>query len=198
MAITNLASLDDEIRNRIVQLKGLKAIEFLQFSDNPLVRRAATEAICNMMFHEQVFASYVTGPVSGKLRMMLALCDSEDFETRRAAFGAIAILSSSPDACRLLIEESRGLEMVSETLKSVVTDGGDEEENPEILHRAIECVKNMAASGAGYCLKIEAAGLVKALRELVKHPMKEICLGALETLKHMQTAGVSVSMGKAK
>ncbi|ORY53083.1 hypothetical protein BCR33DRAFT_186422 [Rhizoclosmatium globosum] len=59
MALTNLASFDETVRSRIVAAKGVKAMEYLQFSENTMVRRAATEALCNMMFDESVFESYV-------------------------------------------------------------------------------------------------------------------------------------------
>ncbi|KAJ3080083.1 hypothetical protein HK102_003310 [Quaeritorhiza haematococci] len=106
MALTNLASMDDTVRTRIIQAKGLKAMEMLQFSDNEMIRRAATEALCNMMYEPSVFKSYAEGAsASSRLRIFIALSDVEDFETRRAASGALAILSSSDEVCEVIAAE---------------------------------------------------------------------------------------------
>ncbi|KAJ3054508.1 Protein unc-45 A [Rhizophlyctis rosea] len=184
MALTNLASVDDEVRTRIVKAGGVKAMEFLQFSDNLMVRRAATEALCNMMFDETVFASYAGAKVGGgRLRMMVALCDSEDKETRRAASGALAILSSSEDACKLIMEESRGLEVVVQLIK---------EEDGELVHRGAECVKNLAVASGDFARRLEANGVVGVLRGLVvtgKGPVKD---GAIDALKAFKAQGVNV------
>ncbi|KAI9354884.1 armadillo-type protein [Zopfochytrium polystomum] len=184
LALTNLASFDDDVRTRIVLAKGVKAMEFLQFSDNDLIRRAATEALCNMMFEPTVFQSYANSTAPGRLRMMLALCDVEDLETRRAATGALAILSSDQNACRLMVEETRGLEVLMGTIFG--------EENPEILHRGVECVKNIAAVGGKLAQQLEAAGAVPALRLLVRNPNQEVAVGAIEGLQNLQKAGVNV------
>ncbi|KAJ3154137.1 hypothetical protein HK101_001679 [Irineochytrium annulatum] len=185
MALTNLASVDDDLRNRIVQAKGVKAMEFLQFSDNEMVRRAATEALCNMMFHEQVYKSYAADSTPGRLRMMIALCDVEDFETRRAASGALAILSSHPNTCKVLVNDSRGLEILMGILK--------DEDHPEVMHRAVETLKNIAGEGVAYCQKIDSFGAVPLLRALVRHPMQEVAAGSIETLQIMRKAGITVT-----
>ena len=49
MALTNIAALGDAAKRRIVQERGLRKLEYLQFSENLQVRRAATEAISNMV-----------------------------------------------------------------------------------------------------------------------------------------------------
>ncbi|KAJ3330992.1 hypothetical protein HDU76_004346 [Blyttiomyces sp. JEL0837] len=184
LALTNLASFDDKVRQKIVLEKGVKVIEFLQFSDNDLIRRAATEALCNMLFEPSVFESYATSNTSGRLRLLIALCDVEDFETRRAASGCLAILSSEPSACKLIMEETRGLEV----LISLIF--GDEKE--EIIHRGVESVKNIAAVGAKYAQQLEAAGAVKLLRALARHSNRDIAFGAIEALQNMQKSGVVV------
>jgi hypothetical protein len=184
LALTNLASFDDDVRTRIVLAKGMKVIEFLQFSDNDLVRRAATEALCNMMLDPTVFQSYADPAAPGRLRMLIALCDVEDFETRRAASGALAILSSHPDACRHIVEETRGLDVMMGLIF------GDE--NEEILLRGVECVKNIAAAGQQLAQKLAAAGAVPALRNLVPHTEKGIAFGAIEALQNLQKVGVDV------
>ncbi|KAJ3412012.1 hypothetical protein HDV05_001393 [Chytridiales sp. JEL 0842] len=184
MALTNLASFDDDVRTRIVQAKGMKVIEYLQFSDNDMVRRAATEALCNMMLEPTVFKSYADAPAAGRLRMLIALCDVDDFETRRAASGALAILSSSPSACRHIVEETRGLDVIMGLI------GG--EENPEILIRGVECIKNIAAVSQIHAQKLDAAGAVPVLRNLVRCKDQGVVMGCLEALQHMQKAGVDV------
>ena len=54
MALTNLASIDDDVRNRIVDEKGISYIESLQFDDDDMLRRAATECMCNLIMNEKV------------------------------------------------------------------------------------------------------------------------------------------------
>lgn len=50
MALTNLASMGSPIRQVIISAKGIKAMEMLQFSENSMIQRAATEALCNMIY----------------------------------------------------------------------------------------------------------------------------------------------------
>jgi len=57
MALTNLASMSEEIRVRIVKEKGLRTIEYLMFSEHEMIQRAATEAMCNLMVTEEVTCS---------------------------------------------------------------------------------------------------------------------------------------------
>jgi hypothetical protein len=185
MALTNLASYDESVRTRIVAAKGVKAMEYLQFSDNEMIRRAATEALCNMMYDPSVFESYAKSSSSGRLRMMIALCDVEDFETRRAASGCLAILSSDSNACKLIVEESRGLEVLLGTIYG--------EENQEILHRGVECVKNIAQLGGTMAQQLAAAGAVQALRLLVRNPHQEVAVAAIEALQHLRKAGITVT-----
>lgn len=53
MALTNLATFGDPAKNKIVQERGLRKLEYLQFSENLQVRRAATEGISNLVPHEE-------------------------------------------------------------------------------------------------------------------------------------------------
>ncbi|TPX60752.1 hypothetical protein SpCBS45565_g07434 [Spizellomyces sp. 'palustris'] len=185
MALTNLASMNDEVRTRIVQAGGVKAMEYLQFSDNEMISRAATEALCNMMFDPQVYNSYANAGQSHRLRMFVALSDAEDFGTRRAAAGALAILSSSENACRLIMEESRGIEVVMGMVK-------EEEPHAELHHRGVECVKNLARANADYARRLEAAGAVNALKRLLLANDEAVAHGAAEALSSFQDQGISI------
>ncbi|KAJ3321176.1 Protein unc-45 A [Boothiomyces sp. JEL0866] len=136
LAITNLAGMDDVVRNRIVQLDGLATLLSLQFSDHHLIRRAATEALCNMIFHPVVFAKYMDKKVDQPLQIMVALSDDDDDMTRRAASGLIAVLSSEPEAIPLIVTHKRIFEILTNLMAS---------ENEELIHRASEIIKNISA-----------------------------------------------------
>jgi protein unc-45 len=136
MGLTNLAGVDDRLREHIIRLDGLTAIQELQFSTNKMIRRAATEAICNLIYHPVVFSMFMAKN-SQLLKIMVALCDDDDFNTKRAASGAIAVISSEPDSIPLLFAASRFEEILLALLNS---------DNPEILHRSAEIVKNTAKS----------------------------------------------------
>ncbi|KAJ2621281.1 SWI5-dependent HO expression protein 4 [Coemansia sp. RSA 1358] len=64
LALTNLASVEpnsayDVRRYMALKLNGISSIEMLMLSDHPLVRRAATELLCNLVYDPEVFERYV-------------------------------------------------------------------------------------------------------------------------------------------
>ncbi|KAG0077955.1 hypothetical protein BGZ93_001798 [Podila epicladia] len=143
MALTNLGSMGDiQILSLIVQESGIEKMENLQFSEHTLVRRAATEALCNMIFFEPVFEQY-SDPKAGKhkIHLMLALCDADDFMTRRAASGALAVLSTSPQVCQMIMDQERGLEILTTLISlGVVPKTMPKAEAEKVEAKAIEDV----------------------------------------------------------
>ncbi|KAG0031540.1 hypothetical protein BGZ82_006947 [Podila clonocystis] len=143
MALTNLGSMGDiQILSLIVQESGIEKMENLQFSEHTLVRRAATEALCNMIFFEPVFEQY-SDPKTGKhkIHLMLALCDADDFMTRRAASGALAVLSTSPQVCQMIMDQERGLEILTSLIAlGVVLKTMSKTEAEKVEAKAIEDV----------------------------------------------------------
>lgn len=107
MALTNLGSVDEDLRMKILNEGGIKAMESLQFTEHVMVRRAATEALCNMMYEPEVFNSYIASP--NKVKIFFALSDVDDFETRRAASGALAVLSQAEEITQLLRRSTTAL-----------------------------------------------------------------------------------------
>ncbi|KAF9154999.1 hypothetical protein BG015_011329 [Linnemannia schmuckeri] len=221
MALTNLGSMGDvQVLSLIVQDGGIEKMENLQFSEHNLVRRAATEALCNMIFFEPVFELY-SDPKQGKnkIHLMLALCDADDFMTRRAASGALAVLSTSSEVCKMIIAQTRGLEI----LRSLITLGvsgsqadADEVEAKaiedvmsdqeaavvdhavavgrmdELRHRGAECFKNLITiGGKDISEKIAAEGGIQQLAQLIQTSQHEaVRYCAMEALKAMSDQGI--------
>ncbi|KAL2916176.1 SWI5-dependent HO expression protein 4 [Polyrhizophydium stewartii] len=179
MALTNIASVGDDVRAHIVKMEGLKAMEQLQFSDNTMVRRAATEALCNMMFLDEVLELYATGQGS-RLKMMVALSDSEDFATRRAASGALAVLSSSGSTGAAAVAAQP---RAAEILVDLVQD-----ESPELQHRGAETIKNVAAASASAARQIVEAGGVPTLAILAKGSEPTVAQTCVEALRALIAA----------
>ncbi|KAI0033976.1 microfilament motor [Vararia minispora EC-137] len=115
MALTNVSSHSAEAADRVAKAKGLiSKVEFLMLEDHTLIRRAATELLCNLMAgSEDAFERYTgdgkSESAKSRLHIFLALSDVQDPPTRLAASGALAILTASPHACKLLyaLEENR-------------------------------------------------------------------------------------------
>ncbi|KAH6591603.1 hypothetical protein BASA50_008577 [Batrachochytrium salamandrivorans] len=174
MALTNIASVNDDVRARIIASDGIRAMENLQFLDHVMVRRAATEALCNMMYHPQVMEMYTSPGSSPRLKVMVALSDSEDFATRRAASGALAVLSSHPDAAIHIARQNRALTILIELAK---------EDSPELQHRAIETIKNITFASEDCTRKLMSEGVVEVLSNLIKGGANGISQVAAETLQ---------------
>ncbi|CAG8669909.1 armadillo-type protein [Gigaspora rosea] len=182
MALTNLGSTDNDIRLRIYDAKGIPIIENLQFSDNTMIRRAATECLCNMIFCEPVYNMYSDPKTSSnRIKILVALSDVEDFETRRAASGALAILSTSPDVCNMIVDRPRGIEI----LKDLIS-----EESVEMQHRSVECFKNISKVSKEMSQRLVEAKVHENLTSLIKNCKTEpVVATAVEALQEIAKYG---------
>jgi len=54
MALTNLASISENVRKRILKEGGFSNIEQYIFDEHPMLKRAATECMCNLVVQEEV------------------------------------------------------------------------------------------------------------------------------------------------
>jgi len=73
--VTNIISVGVEEQERFVAAKGIPAVHYLMFSDNMMIRRAATEAICNMCSHSDTLKLLRN---SEQLRLWLGFCQEWD------------------------------------------------------------------------------------------------------------------------
>ncbi len=197
MALTNLSSVSAEAATRIARADGLtNKVELLMLEDHTLVRRAATELVCNLIAgSEEIFNKWGgdrDNAARGKLQVLVALCDVDDLPTRLAASGALATLTASPDACESLAELERERHRVLPILGQLIdpsvvarpaADEGVEEDeqdlletDPGLVHRGIVCVRNLFVGVQGRSLpeQVELAseanrvGIVRALVGTVK------------------------------
>ncbi|KAF5388510.1 hypothetical protein D9757_004711 [Collybiopsis confluens] len=184
MALTNLASASLEITSRIANADGLlDHVELLLLDDHPMVQRASVELICNLIAgSDKVFDRYSGADGSGKskLHIILALSDAEDLQTRLAASGALATLTSAPSACEALLEIQRERHRVLSIFTLLIDPSAapedeqiDAEPHPGLAHRGVVCVCNfLLNTGEPNRLFIkeeaEKSGLVKALESTMK------------------------------
>lgn len=182
LALTNLASTNDTARDPIIRL-AFPQIEELLLSNNKMITRATVELICNLMQSPHGVAKFADGSkqASHRMHILLALTDSEDFATRRAAGGAMASLTEWDTAVNAILERDRGVNLLLRLC-------GEEQE--ELRHRGVVCVLNLlmapAKVGEWGVRKVREAGGVDVLKECLKksrsQEVLEITVQALKVL----------------
>ncbi|KAH9490560.1 Protein unc-45 B [Bulinus truncatus] len=153
MALTNLSSVSDSVRNRILTEKGLASIEHYMFEDHEMLRTAATECMCNMVMSEKVQDMYEGE--NDRVKMMVLFAGEENSSLVKAATGALAILSARPSLCKKIVQVKAWLEIFQVHAISEV---------PEIQHRVCHCLLNIMSADK------ELASLI------VQSPMLEILM----------------------
>ncbi|RPD57094.1 ARM repeat-containing protein [Lentinus tigrinus ALCF2SS1-6] len=225
MALTNLSSQSPEAASRIAGADGLmNKVELLMLEDHTLVRRAATELVCNLVAgSEEIFNKWGgdrNTASKSKLQVLVALCDIEDLPTRLAASGALASLTASPDACESLAELESERHHVLPILGQLVDptvvarpeadadveeeEAGQLESDPGLVHRGIVCLRNFFVGLQNSATQMEIAseadrtGVVRALVGVVKgcaqNPSSPILRPAAEALKWLLEHGVEISV----
>lgn len=165
MALTNLASTDDETRQAIVRL-AWPDIEEQLLSSNPMVTKAAVELICNLVQCVDAMALYADGTTKAKdrLHILLALADAEDEGTRSGAGGALATLTDVEEVVKAILERERGIK----NLLGLCADDTSE----ELRHRGAFVVYNLVAmegdTGRKARERIKADGGIEILTACAK------------------------------
>ncbi|KAK1836164.1 myosin-binding striated muscle assembly central-domain-containing protein [Podospora conica] len=165
MALTNLASTDDDTRHAIVRT-AWPDVEELLLSPNAKVTTAAVELVCNLVQSQtDALSLFADGtPQAGnRLKILVALADAEEEGTRSAAGGALASLTNYEGIVKAIAERERGAENVLGLCK---------EESEDLRHRGAFVVLNMAATegptGKLAREKLRGAGAVAILTECAK------------------------------
>lgn len=229
MALTNIASASPELADRITQTDGLLSkIEFLLLEENLLVRRAATELLCNLVSGSELAFNRYSGDGDGssessgslnqsksRLHVLIALADVDDEPTRLAASGALAVLTASPTACRLLMLLEFEHHRVFLALKELIDPSEEAEEaqeeqgertvqtNPGLVHRGAVCVRNIFINLSDDALRSKLAseavrhGMVDALANIIKaagqgNGTEAVLRPTAEALKWLMDSGVNV------
>ncbi len=137
MALTNLASTDDDTRATIIRI-AFPEIEEQLLSSHDLVSKAATELVCNLVQCVEGVALYAadTPQAADRLHILLALTDAEDEATRSAAGGALASLTVYDEVVRGIIKRKRGVEVVL---------GLCAEDSEDLRHRGVFVIYNMVS-----------------------------------------------------
>ncbi|KAI1214316.1 putative actin cytoskeleton organization protein [Annulohypoxylon truncatum] len=186
MALTNLASTDDDTRATIIR-NAWSEIEEQLLSSNHMVSKAAVELVCNLVQCVEGIALYAADDVqaANRLHILLALADAEDEGTRSAAGGALASLTSFEAVVTGIVKRKRGVEVVL---------GLCSEKSEDLRHRGVFVVYNMVACegepGKLARKAIREKNGVEVLKECAKSSRRaevvEVTIQALKVLLEQQ------------
>lgn len=142
LALTNLASSPDESAAQLIVRQGWAAVEDLLLSNNTRVQRAACELVCNLMACEAGVVQFADGSkqAAQRLHILLALTGADDAATRRAAGGALAMLTEYDAAVAAVLDRPRGVELLL---------GLCQEDDDSLVHRGVVCVRNLTCTASG-------------------------------------------------
>ncbi|TWU78996.1 hypothetical protein ED733_008300 [Metarhizium rileyi] len=114
MALTNLASLDDDHTKSTIIRVAWSHIEEQLLSSNNLVAKAAVELVCNLMQTPEGIALYADDSPQSRTRLhiLLALADAEEEGTRSAAGGALASLTGFESVVRYVVQREKGVKVI--------------------------------------------------------------------------------------
>ncbi|CAI7593548.1 unnamed protein product [Penicillium bialowiezense] len=182
LALTNLASYPhDDSAPELTVREGWSAVEDLLLSSNAQIQRAACELVCNLMTCESGIVKFADGSkaASQRLHILLALTDADDFATRRAAGGALAMLTDFDAAIAAVLDRARGVELLL---------GLCQEDDDALVHRGVVCVRNLSVAtgdiGSRAKEAVRTAGGIETLTACIKKTKTQAVLQiAVEALK---------------
>lgn len=182
LALTNLASMDDSAPRDLILRAAWPTLETsLLLSSNAMVQRASVELVCNLMASPAAVAKFADGSkqAGSRMHILLALADVEDLATRRAAGGALAMLTEWDKAVEAVLDKERGVRILLEMCA---------DESEEMVHRGLVCVLNV----------VSAPGVIgeTGLRSLKEQDGEEVLKESLRRSRNPEVLGVGVEVLK--
>lgn len=137
LALTNLASAPDASAANIIIKIAWDEIEDLLLGNNAMLRRASCELICNLTVIPAGAEKFADGSkrASQRLHLLVAMADVDDLPTRRAAGGALAMLTEQFTPVVLAILD---LKRAPEILLDLCQD-----DDSGVMHRGLVVVRNL-------------------------------------------------------
>uniref|UniRef100_A0AAX7VQB3 UNC-45/Cro1/She4 central domain-containing protein n=1 Tax=Astatotilapia calliptera TaxID=8154 RepID=A0AAX7VQB3_ASTCA len=160
MALTNLAGINDRLRQKIIKEKAVPKIEGYMFEEHDLVRASATECMCNLVLNTEVQKLYLaTG--NDRLKLLVLYSGEDDGRLRKAAAGTLAMLTAEhPELCaRIPGTTTHWLEIVQALLLSEI---------PDLRHRGVVIVQNMIQAEKSLAEKLIESEALEILSVLAK------------------------------
>lgn len=164
MALTNLAQVSPSVRQRILKDSGITHIEEYMVQDHEMLRRAATQCISNLMLSDEVVKLHEKP--NDRVKFLVLLGDDDDFETSKAAAGALAMLTSvSKKACKKIFETKCWLEILCKLSASADKD---------LCYRGVAIVHNMIHATHSCAEKIIETNLLEILMALIRPEVDDV------------------------
>uniref|UniRef100_A0A8D0Y7H2 UNC-45/Cro1/She4 central domain-containing protein n=1 Tax=Sus scrofa TaxID=9823 RepID=A0A8D0Y7H2_PIG len=160
MALTNLAGISERLRQKILKEKAVPMIEGYMFEEHEMIRRAATECMCNLAMSKEVQDLFeATG--NDRLKLLVLYSGEDDELLRRAAAGGLAMLTSMrPSLCsRIPQVTTHWLEILQALLLSP---------NQELQHRGAVVVLNMVEASQEMASTLMESEVLEILSVLAK------------------------------
>ena len=176
LSLTNILSCGVAEQEKFVSEKGISIVHYLMFSDHLMVRRAATETLCNMAVHDNVVKMLKE---KEKLPLWLGLCEEIDVErdgvagnqheesikTAMASSGTLATAAAIPEVADMMVQCN-----VASTLNLLFLSG-----NIGLGHRALVIVKYILShEKKAYAEHLAFGNIIQSMNEFVTNKGTEM------------------------
>ncbi|XP_012319242.2 protein unc-45 homolog A isoform X1 [Aotus nancymaae] len=160
MALTNLAGISERLRQKILKEKAVPMVEGYMFEEHEMIRRAATECMCNLAMSKEV-QDLFEAQGNDRLKLLVLYSGEEDELLQRAAAGGLAMLTSMrPALCsRIPQVTTHWLEILQALLLSP---------NQELQHRGAVVVLNMVEASREIASTLMESEMMEILSVLAK------------------------------
>uniref|UniRef100_H0WSQ7 Protein unc-45 homolog A n=2 Tax=Otolemur garnettii TaxID=30611 RepID=H0WSQ7_OTOGA len=174
MALTNLAGISERLRQKILKEKAVPMIEGYMFEEHEMIRRAATECMCNLAMSKEV-QDLFEAQGNDRLKLLVLYSGEEDELLRRAAAGGLAMLTSMrPSLCsRIPQVTTHWLEILQALLLSP---------NQELQHRGTVVVLNMMEASRENASTLMESEVLEILSVLAKGDESPVTRAAVACL----------------
>ncbi|XP_068152099.1 protein unc-45 homolog B [Drosophila tropicalis] len=160
MGLTNLASMNESVRQRIIKEQGISKIEFYLMEDHLYLTRAAAQCLCNLVMSEDVVKMFEGD--NDRVKFLALLCEDEDEETAMACAGALAMLTSvSVKCCEKILAIASWLDVLHTLIANP---------SPAVQHRGIVVILNMINAGEEIAKKLFDTDIMELLSGLGQLP----------------------------
>ncbi|XP_071854047.1 protein unc-45 homolog B-like isoform X2 [Apostichopus japonicus] len=158
LALTNLSSLRDSIRGKIMTEKnGFSSIENYMFEDHDMIKRAATECMCNLASNKLALERFKGE--NDRVKLLVLFCFEEDTKLVAAASGCLACLTRDEEICSKIFKVKQGLEALQVLCVS---------QDVNLQLRGVAIVSNIIDSNKENASKLMETELLEILMALSK------------------------------